>query len=296
MGEGGETASHTCWAVVDGGRIVAAHDADRVVAWWSFTKTVLAAAALTLVRDGTLALDTALPGRPYTVRQLLQHRSGLTNYGELAAYHEAVARKNLPWSFEELCGRLDADRLIYEPGDGWHYSNIGYALIARLIEERLQVPLEAALRRLVLTPLNIEGARLAATPDDLHGVTMGMAGYHPGWVYHGLLVGTVAEAALLLHRLLEGPLLPDALRAKMTTPFHLPGPIPGRPWVQPGYGLGIMCGEMTAGPVAGHTGGGPGSTIAVYRTLSGLGRTAAAFRTDEDQGATEMEALGHLGL
>jgi len=296
VGEGGETASHTCWAIVDGGRIVTAHEADRIVPWWSFTKTVLAAAALALVRDGTLALDAALPGRPYTLRQLLQHRSGLTNYGELAAYHEAVARKDIPWSFEELCGRLDADRLIYEPGDGWHYSNIGYAVVARLIEEYLQVPLDAALRRLVLRPLGIEGARLAATPDDLNGVMMGVAGYHPGWVYHGLLVGSVAEAALLLHRLLEGPLLPEALRDEMTTPFRLPGPIPGRPWIQPGYGLGIMCGETTAGPVAGHTGGGPGSTIAVYRALSDSGRTVAAFRTDEDQGVTEMEALGHLGL
>lgn len=294
MGEGRGVFPGTCWAIVDGGRVVASHDADLLVPWWSFTKTVLAAAALTLVRDGALTLDAALPGRPYTLRQLLQHRSGLTNYGELAAYHAAVARGDEPWSFEELCGRLDADRLLYEPGHGWHYSNIGYAFVARLIEEQLQLPLDSALRQRVLRPLGIEGARVAATPEDLNGVTMGVAGYHPGWVYHGLLVGTVAEAALLLHRLFEGPLLPDALRDEMATPFCLPGPIPGRPWIQPGYGLGIMCGETTAGSVAGHTGGGPGSTIAVYRALSASGRTAAAFRTAENQGITEGQALGLL--
>ena len=78
-------------------------------------------------------------------------------------------------------------------------------------------------------------------------VTMGSAeGYHPGWVYHGLLVGTVADAALLLDRLLAGNLLPPDLVQEMLTPFVLPGPVPGRPWAIPGYGLGLMTGETTA--------------------------------------------------
>jgi len=34
-----------------------AHGLDQPVPWWSFTKTILAAAALVLVRDGRLALD-----------------------------------------------------------------------------------------------------------------------------------------------------------------------------------------------------------------------------------------------
>ena len=62
------------------------------VPWWSFTKTVIAAGALALVRDGQLALDEPLANRPYSLRQLLQHRAGVTNYGELPAYHDAVAR------------------------------------------------------------------------------------------------------------------------------------------------------------------------------------------------------------
>ena len=54
------------------------------VPWWSFSKTVIATAALALVRDGCLTLDELLPDRPYTLRQLLQHRAGLTEYGRLA--------------------------------------------------------------------------------------------------------------------------------------------------------------------------------------------------------------------
>jgi CubicO group peptidase (beta-lactamase class C family) len=123
---------------------------------------------------------------------------------------------------------------------------------------------------------------------------MGSArGYHPGWVYHGLLVGSVADAALLLDRLLTGSLLPPDLLADMGTPFVLPGPVPGRPWAVPGYGLGLMTGEATGGTrVAGHTGGGPGSTIAVYRTLKGgVARTAAFFATSENEASTEEGAF-----
>ncbi len=82
----------------------------------------------------------------------------------------------------------------------------------------------------------------------------------------------------------------------MLTPFVLPGPLPERPWAIPGYGLGVMTGETTGGVgVAGHTGGGPGSTIAVYRDMKmGSARTAAFFRTDEDQAPTEEGAFALL--
>ena len=53
--------------------------------WWSFTKTVLAAAALALVADGRLSLDAPVRGRSFTLRHLLQHRAGLPEYGQLAA-------------------------------------------------------------------------------------------------------------------------------------------------------------------------------------------------------------------
>jgi CubicO group peptidase (beta-lactamase class C family) len=166
-----------------------------------------------------------------------------------------------------------------------------------LIEALTGEDLDGALRRLVLKPLGIESARIVRERADLDQVAMGSAqGYHPGWVYHGLLVGSVEDAALLLDRLMASDLLPPGLRGEMLAPFALPGPVPGRPWAVPGYGLGIMTGETTGGSkVAGHTGGGPGSTIAVYRELDqGSRRTAAFFRTNEDQTPTEEGAFALL--
>jgi hypothetical protein len=49
------------FAVAEGGATVAENGGDTVVAWWSFTKTAIAAAALTLVRDGKLDLDALIP-------------------------------------------------------------------------------------------------------------------------------------------------------------------------------------------------------------------------------------------
>lgn len=283
------------WALVEDGVMVEGHDAGRLVPWWSFTKTVLAAAAVVLVRDGLVSLDEPVEGKPYTLRHLLQHRSGLVNYGGFRPYHAAVERGDDPWPISELLDRLEADRLRYPAGEGWDYSNIGYWAVGRLIETVTGSRLDEALQRLVLKPLGVENARIVRERADLARVAMGTAeGYHPGWVYHGLLVGSVTEAALLLDRLLADNLLLSNLLQEMLTPFVLPGPVPERPWIVPGYGLGIMTGETSSGVrVAGHTGGGPGSTIAVYRNLSGT-RTAAFFRTSEDEARTEEGAFGLL--
>ena len=83
----------TTVAIVEAGRLVRNDGADIAVPWWSFTKTLIAAAALALVRDGALRLDDRLPGRPYSLRLLLQHRAGLSDYGGLKSYHDAVSKK-----------------------------------------------------------------------------------------------------------------------------------------------------------------------------------------------------------
>lgn len=79
-------------ALVENGKVIAEHEGDAVVPWWSVGKTVLAAATLALVRDGGLALDATVSDQAFTLRQLLQHRAGPSNYGPLPEYKAAVAR------------------------------------------------------------------------------------------------------------------------------------------------------------------------------------------------------------
>ena len=279
-------------AVVDG--TVAVGDvADPPVPWWSFTKTVLAAAALVLVDAGRLTLDTPLAGRRYTLRQLLQHRAGVPDYGSLDAYHDAVARGRSPWPVGKLLARVYSHAPGFEPGTSWMYSNVGYLFVRQLIEHATGEEIGEALSHLVLTPLGIAHAGFARTPEELVGTRWGNAGtYHPGWVYHGLMVGSPAAAALLLDRLLRGDLLSSASLRAMRESFRLGAPIPGRPWQAPGYGLGLMI-DTTAPPsFMGHTGQGPSSTGAVYHFPGRkTGVTAADFAPVDDQGLVEQRVV-----
>ena len=74
------------------------------------------------------------------------------------------------------------------------------------------------------------------------------------------------------------------------------GPIPGRPWMTPGYGLGVMQSSIEGGySLCGHTGCGPGSVIAVYRICDGdASACCAAFEAGAGEGAVEAFVAGQL--
>jgi D-alanyl-D-alanine carboxypeptidase len=166
--------------------------------------------------------------------------------------------------------------------------------VRELIEEATGMSIGPALHRLVFAPLDILDTKIASVPADLDATVWGnRTRYHPGWVYHGLLIGTAVSAALLLHRLLEGRLLPPILLSAMVAPYPVGGPIPPRPWQTCGYGLGLMVGVGDPhGRYFGHSGAGPGSTAAVYQCRRReRNRTAAAFAPEEELETVERCAL-----
>lgn len=287
-------------ATVETTGALTATSARQVVPWWSFTKTLIAAAALRLAEAGRLDLDARLPKRPFTLRQVLRHRAGLPDYGCLPAYAEAVARGDAPWSDAELFARVDAEIPRFAPGAGWAYSNVGYLIVRRHLERACDAGLDEVLRGWVLEPLGLAEARLARTRDDMRATGFpGVSDYDPGWVFHGTVIGPVAEAALALHRILEDGFLSTASRAAMLRWHPIGGAIPGRPWLTTGYGVGLMAGTMRGprGPacVAGHGAAGPGSVGAVYRALGPEpGRTVAAFAAGADEGAVEARVLREI--
>jgi CubicO group peptidase (beta-lactamase class C family) len=140
---------------------------QKRVPWWSFTKTALATAALQLVARGHFSLDDPIDGRPYTLRQLLQHRAGVPNNGGLASYREAVRLGEKPWGVEQMLDRVGADRLDFEPGRGWCYSNVGYLFVRQSIEDATGHDIGSALRHLVFDALGLDSVRLVTAVDDL---------------------------------------------------------------------------------------------------------------------------------
>ncbi|WNV08130.1 serine hydrolase domain-containing protein [Tardiphaga sp. 709] len=271
-------------------------DADVVVPWWSFTKTLIAATALTMVRDHQLALDESLPGQTFTLRQLLQHRAGLADYGSLPAYHAAVAAGEDAWPVDRLLHSVSALHAGIEPGH-FAYSNVGYLLVRQHLEQMSGLTLDVVMRRRLFEPLGVVGPRIASQRSDLADVRMGdVQSYDPRWVYHGLAVGTLRDAAMLLHRLMTTDLLPAALRNQMCDGLAVSDPGTGRPWRRAAYGLGVMTGTAVNGlRVVGHTGGGPGSGIAVYHCPEHAQATVAVFATGGAAGNIEADAF-KLGL
>jgi D-alanyl-D-alanine carboxypeptidase len=287
-------------AVVDAeGRLDRRRADEALVPWWSFTKSLIAAAALRLAEAGRLDLDAPVDRHPFTARQFLQHRAGLGDYGGHPAYQAGVAADCEPWSDAQLFATVPLDRLLFVPGTRFAYSNVGYLLLRRLIEERFGAGLDVALADLVLGPLGLTGSRLARTRADMAPTALASSSpYHPGWAFHGVVVGPVAEAALALHRLLTGDLLAPRSLAAMLAAVPVGGALPGRPWQRTGYGLGLMIGAMQAPgglrplEVAGHSAGGPGSVGAVYHAVTRVGRrTAAVFAAGDDEAVAEHAVL-----
>jgi len=198
---------HSAW-IDDAGAGGTAGAATGLFPWWSFTKTALAIAALRLVEEGSLRLDDSRPGKPFTLRHLLTHRAGLPDYGCVDPYHQAVSRGEDAWDREHLLIAAGADRLLFEPGTGWTYSNIGYLFVREAIEAGSGLPLAQALRKLVLDPIGLAGTRLAADRTDFQEIFWPfLRSYDPRWVYHGCLIGPPADAARLLNSLFHGALL-----------------------------------------------------------------------------------------
>lgn len=279
-------------AVIDVSGRLTLQGIDGPVPWWSFTKTVLAVAAFCLVTQGKLSLHQPIAPHGFTLAALLRHETGLADYGQLAAYHRDVAAGALPWPFEKILAETSASARV-QPSPGWTYSNIGYRFVADLVAGASGLALGEALQDLVLRPAGLDAVRLAQTPEDLAGVTMASgARYHPGWVYHGLLVGPTSDAARFLAAFLGGRIMDKVWVGRMVAPKPLPQFRSDlRP--DPAYSYGLMTRAMEpwAHPI-GHSGAGPGSRIAVYAVG---GKVAAVWASNEAQPEPERAILSALG-
>ena len=135
---------------------------DTAFAIASVTKTFTSALILGLAEDGRIDLDTSV--RTYlpdlridakvTVRQLLDHTSGLRDY----FFHPLIDPVLLEhptryWSEPEALKY--AGKPYFKPGRGWHYSNTNYLVLGMLAEEVGGAPFAEQLRARFLDPLGL---------------------------------------------------------------------------------------------------------------------------------------------
>ena len=287
-----QPAIHSHWITADG-ETGSAGSASALFPYWSFTKTVIAICAVKLSEDERLDLDAPLPDAPYALRQLLTHTAGLPDYGQFPAYGQAVRAREVPWSRDRMLSVALSKGMLFAPGDGWSYSNVGYMFAVEAIEAATGQPLDDVIADLVTTPLGVTGVRIARSPADFATLHWPEASsYDPAWVYHRCLIGPAAGAAQILHGLFMGRLISRDSLAEMQRMIPLGGTLPGRPWATHGYALGLMAGTATGlGRAIGHSGAGPFCVNAVYH-FPDADRpvTVASFAHGPDEGVAEYAA------
>lgn len=138
--------------------------ADTVFAIASLTKTFTAAVVLDLVDDGLLDLDgrvqAYLPDLEIemdertTVRQLLDHTSGLRDYFFHPRIDQALlTRKDASWSADRSLGYVA--KPYFRAGRGWHYSNTNYLVLGMLAEAVSGETMADLYRTRFLVPLGL---------------------------------------------------------------------------------------------------------------------------------------------
>lgn len=169
--QGGKTLLSKGYGFADRERKIA-FTPDTVAQIGSITKSQTAAALATLIAEGKVKLSDPLskyvpeapePGRSRTIAQLASHSSGL-----LDSCTDDFDRQ----SESMLIGDCLARPLAHSPGED-NYSNMGYSLLALVIQRVTGKNWEEALRERVWEPLGMKavGFYFRGRPDDLfaHG-------------------------------------------------------------------------------------------------------------------------------
>lgn len=266
-----------------GARGVADMDAGRaltpasVIRIGSITKQFTAAVILQLVGEGKLSLDDRLdkfypgypaPGGGATVRQLLNHTSGIQSYTGIPGWMVA-ANTGRAFTTDQLIAEFRDKPAEFQPGEKWNYNNSGYILLGGIIERVTGKPWYAAIETRIVRPLGLSSIRYGnppAGPDWARPYTRGAGGVQPAQAIDmsvpqaaGGLVGTVGDVAKWAQALHHGKVVPPALYAQMIAPTKL-----NDGSTNP-YGFGIANGKLRGLAELDHSGGiFGGSTDSLY--------------------------------
>jgi D-alanyl-D-alanine carboxypeptidase len=219
----------------------------------SVTKTFTATIVLQLVAEGRLRLSDALErhlpgivprGKRITIRQLLNHRSGLANVTDYTVWLQRASRSPSIRPIDTLRFAA-AQPLAFPPGSQWRYSNTNYIALGLVIEKTTGNAYRYELKRRILDPLALERTELPRTRlvQDLAD-----EGENPNvpWAA-GALVSDAHDISRFFSALLSGRLLSKSVLAQMKQTVVVDHEL--------GDGLGIFSSQLPCGRFWGHEGG-----------------------------------------
>jgi CubicO group peptidase (beta-lactamase class C family) len=323
------------YGIVSGGRLVHSAgfgarvlggdppDADTVFRIASMSKSFTASAVLLLRDAGTLALDdpaaTYVPqlegwtygsadAAPITIRQLLTMTAGFPTDDPWGDRQQGLPIQD----FDGLLAR--GVSFNWAPGTRFEYSNLGYAILGRVVTEASGVLYDEFIRTRLLTPLHLDRTGFEPAEFGEGNLALGYRRGPHGWQEvpfdpYGAFapMGGVFSSVSDLARWVAGfaaafppdggraggaeggethPLRPASRRQmqlpQAVTSWRSPDRLPGGPPAAPAfYGFGLFADEDPAlGRIVSHSGGYPGfGTNMRWHPATGVGVIALANGT-----------------
>jgi CubicO group peptidase (beta-lactamase class C family) len=277
-------------------------DAETNFRLASVTKQFTAMAIMLLVKDGKVRYDQRLTeifpefpayGKNITVRNLLNHTGGLTDYEELM---DREGKTNGPrWSAEHQIQDDEVLALLekqtegkFAPGTSWMYSNSGYVVLGLIVAKASGMPYRDFLQKRIFDPAGMKhsvvyqkgknevsqrafgyskhGGKPVETDQSSTSATLG-----DGGVYSNLRDMASWDEALQKHTLLsEAEFAPAITPAKLAdgSETHWPSKqddnnlAPGKPV---SYGFGWFLDPLNGHPRMWHAGGTMGFRTVIQR-------------------------------
>jgi CubicO group peptidase (beta-lactamase class C family) len=188
----GTVILHRGYGLADLGLAVPAHD-ETVYHVVGPMLPFTGIAVLQQVEQGRLSLDDdiskyvpefPMQGHHVTIRQLLNHTSGIVDYHYLGDPIEATSRQ--PKALDEVMALYAGKKWVNEPGVKWDWSISGFSLLVTIVERVTGQSFEDYVREKILIPA---GVRSTTYCDD-ETVVRGLA--HP-YRKHGLFYAPANE-------------------------------------------------------------------------------------------------------
>jgi len=270
----------------------------------SVTKTFTAAVILSLVKDGVLTLDDKLSkwvpdvtgGDGITLRQLLDHQSGIFNYTDDVAFEKTAP--TTVYTPRQLVDVALRNPVYFTPGSSWHYSNTNFILLGMVAEAAGQAKLGVLVRTRVfekagLTSTFFDGEEALggtlAPAQDTQGKDATKV-LDPSWAWAaGSIVATPGDLALWIEKVGGGTFYDAAQQKDLLTTVPT-----GQPNVDYGLGIIVFGAAITAGAGVGigHDGSIPGYHTQSFHFPDKKTTLVAIVDSDaEDPNAVSLAAL-----
>jgi D-alanyl-D-alanine carboxypeptidase len=315
LGRQGTEEWHATAGVADlrTGRPIRPDDRFRI---GSMTKAYVSTTVLQLVAERRLSLADSverwLPGvvpngDAITVRELMNHTSGLYDYIDVPFYIQLLHDPSKFWQPMELVQRAIAHPPLFAPGTSWSYSNTNYILLGLIVAavNGAHGPLQVAapafeVYRRIVWPLGLRHTTFPLVDPSIRGrhahgyvidpppelglpPVLDTTRSSPSWAWTaGAIISTLDDVADFHRALFSGRLLaPDKQRELQAT-------VPAAPGLD--YGLGVFKLQTPCGLAWGHDGGTPSAVSISLSSPDGARQSVMMLTRDANTWTEQIAA------